>query len=528
MPPFEILIIDDDKIDREAVMRCLRSPSRHQYNFHFAETGAEAFSIMQGQSFDCVFLDYLLPDMDGIAFLKNIYEPDTDTAASPFVMLTGQGNEAVMLDALRLGAQDYLLKDNISHDTLTIALAKAREIFELKRNRKLAEDQINQLYKLEAIGQLTSGVAHDFNNLLTVILGNTRLLQKRLKGDPAQFSFDDAAEKITAIETSARMGAELVSRLMVFSRQKPLTLEPLDIQQGLDEIFGLLKRTLGSAIDIRMIHGENLWPVMVDKSQLGSALINIAANARDAMPHGGKLTIETANVVLDEAYATLHPEVIPGPYVMAAISDTGTGMSAETMKRVFEPFFTTKAVGEGTGLGLAMVYGFINQSGGHIRIYSEEGHGTVFRVYMPRLLDKNGEKDQQPAAPAIPGGNETILVCENDDKIRNMVVIMLDRLGYRTIPAANGRIALEILKRVPQIDMLFTDIVMPEGMSGIELAQQVRSHDPNIKILYTSGYTESALGHHNLAIDGELIGKPYNKEDLARKIRSLLTPKEKT
>jgi signal transduction histidine kinase len=522
MPSLNVLIVDDDKIDREALKRYLKSPSRHEYVFHQAETGAEGLGLMETQAFDCVFLDYLLPDMDGVSFLKKIYEPASDTAKAPFVMLTGQGNEAVMLDALRQGAQDYLIKDNISPDTLTIAIAKAREIFELKKSRKQAEDQLNQLQKLEAIGQLTSGVSHDFNNLLTVILGNTRLLTKRLQGDREKFSFENATEKVAAIETAARMGAELVSRLMIFTRQKPLSVNTEDINQCIGEIVQLLKRTVGSSIETQFIHGEDLWPVLVDKSQLGSALINIVANARDAMPRGGRLTIETSNVMLDESYATIRPEVIPGPYVLVAISDTGTGISAETMKHVFEPFFTTKAVGEGTGLGLSMVYGFVNQSGGHIKIYSEENHGTVFRIYLPKMRTEE-EDDSLPAQ--VPTGTETILVCEDDDKLRDMATIMLDRLGYRTIPAQNGRIALEILKREQNIDLVFTDIVMPGGFSGIELVQEAREHRPDIKVLFTSGYTEKSLPHYNMGVEEEVISKPYHKEILAKKIRSVLDMK---
>jgi len=522
MATLDILIVDDDLVDREAVKRYLKSPSRHQITFYEADTGAQALNMMQTQSFDCVFLDYLLPDTDGVNFLKKIYNPETDIASAPIVMLTGQGNEAVMLDALRRGAQDYLIKDHITPDTLNIAIAKAREIFELKQSRKAAEDQLHQIHKLEAIGQLTSGVAHDFNNLLTVITGNTRLLQKRLKAGKEAFSLEDAANKIQAIETAAKMGAELVSRLMVFTRQRPLEAKATDINQCINDTFELLKRALGPSIETSIILCDDPWPVAVDVTQFGNALINIGVNARDAMPAGGRLTIETKNIILDDAYTLIRPDVTPGPYVMVAISDTGTGMSAETLKRLFEPFYTTKPIGEGTGLGLSMVYGFINQSGGHINVYSEEGHGSVFRIYLPRLRSEH-DQDTPELEMASLTGHETILVAEDDPEIRNVVILMLEKLGYKIISAENGRVALEILKREPRkIDLIFTDVVMPGGMNGIDLVNEARTYSPGVRALYTSGYTENAFPDYQLKVEEEIISKPYQKAALAKKIRYVL------
>lgn len=522
----DILIIDDDKVDREAVKRYLKSPARYTIQFQEAETGAEALEILQTRAFDCILLDYLLPDMDGISLLKKIYHADTDIALSPVVMLTGQGNEAVMLDALRRGAQDYLVKDHISSDTLNIAITKAREIYELKKTQKQAQDKLHQFHKLEAIGQLTSGLAHDFNNLLTVIMGNTRILQKRLRGDKEDFSLEDAGVKVQAIETAAKMGAELVTRLMVFSRQRPLSFQTAYVNECINQTFELIRRALGETIGISMILTEDPWPVSMDVTQFGNALINIALNARDAMPDGGKLTIETSNIILDEAYAASRPDVSPGPHVLIAISDTGAGMSAETIKHIFEPFFTTKPIGEGTGLGLPMIYGFINQSGGHITVYSEEGHGTVFRIYLPALTISDHSHVEAADEILEHSGKETVLIAEDDDDIRNIAKIILDRLGYQTIEAENGRVALEIFKRDPgKIDIIFTDIVMPDGIGGIDLIREAREIKPDVKALYTSGYTEKAFPDYQIDASEALISKPYHKKELAKKIRSVLDRK---
>lgn len=525
MSPLNVLIIDDDMIDREAVKRYLKNSNRREFVFHEADMGAKASEMMKSQSFDCVFLDYLLPDMDGVSFLKQVYDPETDLAPAPVVMLTGQGNEAIMLDALRRGAQDYLIKDHISQDNLNISIVKAREIFELKKSRKLAEDQLHQIHKLEAVGQLTSGVAHDFNNLLTVVLGNTRLLRKRLNAGKENLSIDDATNKIQAIETAAKRGAEMVSRLMVFTRQRPISAQTTNSNDCINETLELLKRAVGPTVEINIILEPDPWPIQVDITQFGNALINMGVNARDAMSKGGKLTIETANVTIGSDYAITRPDVTPGPYVMIAISDTGSGISPETMKKIFDPFFTTKPTGKGTGLGLAMVYGFINQSGGHITVYSEEGHGTVFRIYLPRLSDLESNMDAQAEAEII-GGTETILVAEDNEEIRNVVGRMLEKLGYQVVLAENGRVALEIIKREPEkFDLIFSDVIMTGGITGLELVQEARNYSPSIKALYTSGYTEKSFPNYQLQLGEELISKPYQKHTLAKKIRNILDSK---
>lgn len=515
-----ILIIDDDKIDREAVRRYLRKPGM-EMRFFEADTGAMAEKYLQEYVFDCIFLDYNMPDMDGISFLRRFYNLETGLAPAPTVMLTGKGSESVMIDALRWGVQDYLVKNDISSDVLHIAMAKAREIFGLKKSQQQAMEILRQSQKMEAVGQLTSGIAHDFNNILTIILGNTRM-QRRLLSDSVghDFSREDMEKKIEAIESSVRKGTDLVRRLMVFTRQRPPESIIANINDHVDNIHELLKRTLGDGVLMRTEFSADLWPVRIDVGQFENALINLAVNARDAMPDGGHLTIETKNVKVDENYVFKNPDMNAGEYVMVAVSDTGVGMSPEVSKRIFEPFYTTKKVGEGTGLGLSMVYGMLKQANSHIHVYSEKDHGSVFRIYIPR----SGEADSLSAGEEdFPGGDETILVVDDNERVRMVGATILERLGYKVLQADGGRTALEILKHThAQISLLFTDVIMANDVGGMDLARKAREYYPHIRVLFTSGYTESTLPHYELAEGQEIIGKPYSKKDLAEKVRKVL------
>lgn len=518
-PEMNILIIDDDQIDRMAIKRYLAAlPSANIYE---AESGAQALTYLKEYSFDCMFLDYLLPDMDGLQFLDTIYDVEKDLAPAPVVMLTGHGNESIMLEALRYGAQDYLVKNTISSASINIALVKAKEIFELKQSRKIAEEQLHQAHKLEAVGQLTSGIAHDFNNLLTVVLGNTRLLRKKIEQGAAPLSPEEMLTKITAIDAAANKGADLVRRLMVFTRQRAPAQEVIDVNIYIQETISLLQRTLGATIEVRLIPDKNLWGIMVDPSQFENVLINMAINARDAMNRQGRLTIETSNAELDEVDILEYHDLKPGQYILISISDTGAGMAKDVLKRIFEPFFTTKDVGEGTGLGLSMVYGFVRQSGGHIHVYSEKDHGSVFRIFLPRYKE-TANINVHPLNIQLPKGNETLLIVDDDKEVADTARIQLESLGYKTLIANTSRTALEILKlEGKNIDLFFADIIMPGDVTGIELARVVREQYPDMKILYTSGYTENAVPYP-LADKDEIISKPYRKEMLACKIRKIL------
>jgi PAS domain S-box-containing protein len=383
--------------------------------------------------------------------------------------------------------------------------------------RNKLEQQLRQSQKMDAIGQLTGGVAHDFNNMLSVITGTIDILADGVKDKP------ELAAIAKLISEAADRGAELTARLLAFARKQPLQPRKTDANQTVTEVAKLLRPTLGEHIDIEWKLETDAWPALVDPTQLVTALLNLAVNARDSMPEGGKLTLETGNVFLDEAYAKAHSEVVAGPYVMFAVSDTGSGIPLTIREKVFDPFFTTKGVGQGTGLGLSMVYGFVKQSGGHVKLYSEEGQGTTFKIYLPRA-------DRQPDAGAIhlpPGqpdaGKETILIVEDDPIVRNAVTMQLDSLGYKTITTANAIEALAAIDSGVAFDLLFTDLIMPGAMNGSHLAKEAAERRSPLKVLFTSGYTESAIVHHGRLEPGVLLlAKPYRKSDLARMVRQAL------
>ncbi|MGF1626659.1 MAG: ATP-binding protein [Alphaproteobacteria bacterium] len=390
----------------------------------------------------------------------------------------------------------------------------------LERQRAAIEDlnqRLRQSQKLEAVGQLTGGVAHDFNNLLTVILGNAETLADSLTDNQRLRTLAEVTAK------AAERGAELISRLLAFSRRQPLDPQAIDVNQQIADFSRLLPRALGEHVEIEVTCAPGLWLAMIDPGQLENALLNLCINARDAMPTGGRLTIETANVDLDHAYARQQPDVEPGQYVMIAVSDTGAGMDATTIERAFEPFFTTKEVGKGSGLGLSMVYGFVKQSLGHVRIYSEVGQGTTVRLYLPRAdADADGEA-KAADEPAASRGHERILLVEDDELVREYVAGQLDGLGYVVVPVGTGPEAIEALRKADDFDLLFTDVVMPGGMSGRQLADLARELRPALPVLFTSGYTETAIVHHGRLDPGiQLLQKPYRRQDLAAKVRSVL------
>ena len=382
---------------------------------------------------------------------------------------------------------------------------------------KKTEVLIRNAQKSEAVGQLTGGVAHDFNNLLTVILGNSEVLTAHLPEDSKLHMLADMIYK------ASLRGAELTQRLLAFARRQPLNPKAIDIAKMIRGLNGLLSRTLGENIEIEFICDGKISLAMVDESQLESAILNLCINSRDAMPNGGRLTISASNSYLDEEYVKEHADLRAGYYVVVAISDTGTGISSENLPKVFEPFFTTKEVGRGTGLGLSMVIGFIKQSKGHLTIYSELGHGTVVKLFLPKSSDEKAYDSISASNTPLDGGTEVILLVEDNDLVRAFATSQLGLLGYQVISTKDGPEAMKIVQSRDDIDLLFTDIIMPGGMNGREVAEQARIQKPTLKVLFTSGYSSDVFSNQSgSANNWELLTKPYTRLELARKIRQAL------
>ncbi|MFT3724281.1 MAG: CHASE3 domain-containing protein [Hyphomonadaceae bacterium] len=414
------------------------------------------------------------------------------------------------------------LRETLAEQEATLAsLRQSQEVAAREASaRARAESQLRQVHKLEAVGQLTGGIAHDFNNMLAVVMSSITLSKRRLdKGDTNIGPILDAA-----MDASGR-AAKLTARLLAFSRQQPLSPEPLDANRFMTNVSELLQRTLGENIKIETVLGAGLWRLHADASELENAILNLAVNARDAMDMGGKLTLETANVALDDAYASSHVDVTPGQYVMIAVSNSGEGMTPEVVEKAFDPFFTTKPVGAGTGLGLSQVLGFVKQSGGHVKIYSELGSGTTVKIYMPRYFGSQAEGPKPATAalvapPQVQSG--VILVVEDEHRLREVTCSGLRELGYTVFEAPNGHEALKLLDATPTIICLFTDIVMPD-MTGRQLSEEAVKRRPDLKVLYTTGYTRNAVVHNGVLDPGvNFLPKPFTLDQLAVKLSQVL------
>lgn len=398
-----------------------------------------------------------------------------------------------------------------------LAMRSTKELYAEAERREKLEASLRQSQKMDAIGQLTGGVAHDFNNLLTIILGN---LQRALR----QIAEGKTREMLVNALYGAERAAELTKRLLAFSRGTPLNPRPIDLNRLVTGMSALLGRTLGETTIIETVRGAGLWRTEADEAELEAVILNLAINGRDAMPNGGKLTIETANAFLDEQYCEHNEGLKPGQYVMVSVTDTGTGMTKEVIEKAFEPFFSTKAAGAGTGLGLSQAYGFVKQSGGHLRIYSEVGEGTTVRVYLPRsFAEASDEKDTAKFEMPTAGNREAILVVEDDNDVRKYVVDTLRSLNYEVVQASNGEDALVLLKQPLAIDLLLTDVVMP-GINGRHLADAAVKFRPSLKVLYMTGYSRNAIVHQGRLDPGvSMIQKPFSQNALASRLRQILT-----
>jgi signal transduction histidine kinase len=463
----------------------------------------------------------------GSVYLQVLTEPPGRRYVRYSVVALLTTMAAVVVGVLGV-AQSALTRTNAALETQSQELADInRTLLKQIGEREKAEAALRQAQKMEAIGHLTGGVAHDFNNLLQIILSSLSMLRRRGGGwQLAPQAARDFRNLVDAAVSGADRAAALTRQLLAFARRQPLEPTRIDVNKLVSGMSELLRRTLGEMVGIETVLAGGLWPTFADANQLESAILNLAVNARDAMPDGGKLTIETANTHLDDTYVRTIEDVEPGQYVMVAVTDTGTGMTKDVLASAFEPFFTTKDVGHGTGLGLSQVYGFVKQSGGHIKIYSELGAGTTVKLYLPRLSAPDGEASEEPKDVGLPRGSsaESILVVEDEDQVRDFTVTMLRELGYSVVEAANGQVALRMLDADPAIRLLFTDVGLPGGLNGRQLADEALKRQPRLKVLFTSGYTHNAIVHGGRLDAGvALIGKPFTYATLAQKIRQVLS-----
>ena len=405
--------------------------------------------------------------------------------------------------------------------SLFAVLLRTQRLYTEINRRAAAEEALRQSQKLDAIGHLTGGVAHDFNNLLTIIIGNLEAAQRQLESwtDGAQIKLSRRLENAMH---GAQRAATLTKRLLAFSRQQPLNPALLDVNRVLNGLSDFLRRALGEDVSLEIVGGGGVWPVEADAAELEAAILNLAVNARDAMPEGGKLTIEASNSYLDDNYCRQNADVQPGQYVQIGVTDTGSGMGKDVIERAFEPFFTTKESGQGTGLGLSQVYGFVKQSGGHVKIYSEAGEGTTIKIYLPRFFGRASAAEEKAAAPRRGRSGESVLVVEDDSDVRDYVVETLASLGYKVFEAGEAENALRLLDENPSVHLLLTDVVMP-GMNGRKLAEEARLRRPDLKILYMTGYSRNAIMHQGRLDNGvDLLQKPISSEQLASAVRKML------
>ena len=445
----------------------------------------------------------------GILEIDNNRQHDYDQHDINF--LTGFAN--VLAEAVSTASREAALQ--VAVDTMK-ALVEDKD--RLLHEKNAADLQLRQAQKMEAVGQLSGGVAHDLNNILTVITGTIEILAEAVADRPQLVAI------AKMIDEAADRGADLTQRLLAFARKQPLQPREVDVNSLAIEASNLLRPTLGEQVEVQIMLSGDTARALIDPSQLTNAILNLALNARDAMPDGGKLTIATSNVILDDSYAGIHSEVTAGPYVLIAVTDSGHGIPAGILENVFEPFFTTKDVGKGSGLGLSMVYGFVKQSNGHIKICSEAGLGTTVRIYLPQAIGlAQPITDELASTSILEGGDETILVVEDDDLVRTFVVGQIQSLGYRTLAAVNADAALVVINSAQTIDLLFTDMIMPGSMNGRQLSDAALRRRPSLSVLFTSGYTENMVIHYGRLDAGVLLlAKPYRKSDLARMIRAAL------
>ena len=512
------LIADDSENDVLLLVRVLRKAG-YEPVYERVWTAPAMKAALQRQAWDIVISDYEMPNFGGFEALQLLKESGHDL---PFILVSGVVSEETAVAAMKAGAHDYIMKRNLAR--LVPAIERELREAQTRVARKAAEaalrqseEQLRQVQKIEAMGRLAAGVAHDFNNILTAITGHSELLLRQLDAD------DPRRKNAEQIEKVAYLAAGLTRQLLIFSRKQVIEPRVLDLNAVILDIKKMLRRLIGEDIEFCTLLDPAAGHIKADPGQIEQVIMNLAVNARDAMPNGGKLTVTTANITPDKNHLKNFPDMDAGDYVMLAIADTGTGMSEEVKAHLFEPFFTTKPSGKGTGLGLATCFGIVKQNTGHINVQSELGSGTTFKIYFPQVLSAIEPLRVRNLPTGVAGGNETVLLVEDEPVVRELAVATLREKGYTVVEAVNGEEGLRLARQHDgKIDLVLTDVVMPV-MGGKEMADALRTSHPDTKVLFTSGYTEDALGHHGVLRPGILfLPKPYLTATLARKVREVL------
>ena len=514
--PLHILHLEDDLNDAELVQSALKAEGITCATTCVHNRDDFVAALERG-GIDLILSDFSLPAFDGLAAIATARAGWPDL---PVILVSGTLGEELAVDSLKSGATDYVLKDHLFR--LAPAVRRAMQDVEERDERRRLEAQIIEAQKMEVIGQLASGVAHDFNNILAVIIGYSDLMASDLGPDSPLQKYTEE------IRHASERAAGLTRQLLVFCRKQTVVPAVLDLNVVVKDLDKMLRRLIDENIEMKIIPGKQIGRVKADSGHVGQVLMNLVVNARDAMPNGGKLTIATNNVELDENYARTHTSVIPGDYVMLSVSDTGTGMTEEVKALLFDAFFTTKPMGKGTGLGLATCKTIVNQSGGHIDVYSEVGKGATFKIYFPRIAQAPDIVARSMQNGPLPRGTETLMVVEDEPSVRHLACGVLQNQGYEMLSASNGQDALHVARehKGSPIRLVVTDVIMPL-MGGKVMAEWLKITYPDLKILFTSGYTDDAISHHGVLEAGvEFLPKPYTPATLVRKVRELLDEKK--
>ncbi len=516
--PLHILHLEDNAKDAEIVQSTLETEGM-QCAIVRVEGRDDFVAALQRGGIDLILSDCTLPGFDGMSALKIAC---TTCPAIPVIFVSGTLGEERAIDSLKNGATDYVLKDRLAR--LVPAVRRAMHEVEERAERRRMETQFIEAQKMEVVGQLTGGMAHDFNNILAVIMGYSELTIRKFGEN------EEIKSHLETIRSTAERAAGLTRQLLIFSRKQTVRPTVLDLNAVVQGLEKMLRRLIDENIEMLFVPGQEIGRVKADSGYVLQVLMNLVINARDAMPNGGKLTIATDNVTLDESYARAHPGATPGHYVMLSVSDTGVGMTGEVKARLFEPFFTTKPKGKGTGLGLATCQSIVQQSGGHIAVRTEAGQGTTFKVYFPRVEQMLDVVPRLDSSGPLPRGTETLLLVEDDPAVRHLAHDVLEAQGYRVLRAANGQEGLRVAREIQgqPIGLVITDVVMPV-MGGKAMAEWLKTSYPDLKVLFTSGYTDDAvIGWGMLESGVEFLPKPYAPATLIGKVREMLDAPPKT